>query len=64
MERIDWLFSTPKGVLVLCVIGIVVAFIVALVSERVLQKAYYQDDETWEEKEAREKRAEEEQQKF
>lgn len=58
MSCFDWVLSTPQGVLALCVAGIVLAFIVAFVAERFLQKSFYQDDETWEEKEAREKREE------
>lgn len=58
MSGFDWLFSTSQGALVLCVAGIVLAFIAAFVAERFLQKSFYRDDETWEEKEAREKREE------
>lgn len=60
MAYIDWLFSAPKGVLSLCLLIIFVAFIVAFISEKILAKTYYQNDESWQEKEAREKREKQE----
>ncbi len=56
MALIDWLFSTPKGVFALCLLGLCLAFVVAFLAEKILAKSYYQNDESWQEKEAREKK--------